>query len=528
MNSLIEFFAVLIHMAQWLVLASLKTIPLIALVFIIQRLLRNRISAASRHLLWLSVLISLSIPFGWNLHINHSPNNFTEINVPATSETLPLLSHPESQTNNAVNSTQITEPESITSTSRKFEWSENIYIILTAIWLGVTALLAGLTLTRAYYFQRIKERAQPAPAQLSTLFLQCKTEMNANNSIQLLSTAEIQSPITLGWLSPAIVLPHNIENFPADKLKHILLHELGHIKRQDILFNWVACAINILHWFNPMVWLACRRMRMDMACDALVLSHLHQAQRKDYGATLIEISEIPRRSRRAATTVGILENHAELKERLTMIKEFTAMNMKSTLIFSILLLSTAITALAQPAVQSTALTTTNSTKSIEASGTALQEFAMRAEKDLKIKVLVGQKYAATKIQVNFSDEKLNYGQMLTQLKINEFTAYKSKDYVQIVPIDEARWLTIPIVEKGKTYFEDEVVTDYLKTEKACSGKVLATIRPLIPQYGHLTSYEDEHSLIIIDTYGNIQRIKNVIKSLEANLTAPMNCKDIAK
>jgi general secretion pathway protein D len=112
------------------------------------------------------------------------------------------------------------------------------------------------------------------------------------------------------------------------------------------------------------------------------------------------------------------------------------------------------------------------------------------------------------------------------LKINEFTAYKSKDYIQIVPLRDARNLSIPIVEKGKIYYEDEVVTDYLKTEKACSGQVLAVVRPLVPQYSHLSAYEDAHTLIIIDTYGNIQRIRSVIKALEANLDAPVDCKNV--
>lgn len=410
---------------------------------------------------------------------------------------------------------------------------ENYRIILALIWLGGVCIFSTVTLRRAAYFHSIKRTAHPAPRALLPQLEECKTQMRLRAQIQLLCSPQIQSPITLGWLRPAIVLPEAAaQQLTAETVKHILLHELGHIKRQDIFFNWVACAVNILHWFNPAVWLACRKMRMDMevACDALVLSHLHPGQHKNYGATLIEISEIPRVSPRAATTLGILENHTELKARLTMIKEFSTMNSKSKVFVGLILMVSAITTLAQPGLQTSiknnppAATTAN--QPAETSGITLREFAARAEKDLKIKVLVGQRDADVRIQTNIGSEPLDYGQILTQLKINFFTAYKSRDYIQIIPIDVARTLNIPVVEKGKTYYEDEWVTDSIKTEKACAASVVAAIRPLIPFHGHLTVHEDSRTLLIIDTYGNIQRIKSVIKSLEDNLKTPQDCKNI--
>jgi general secretion pathway protein D len=71
--------------------------------------------------------------------------------------------------------------------------------------------------------------------------------------------------------------------------------------------------------------------------------------------------------------------------------------------------------------------------------------------------------------------------------------------------------------------EDEYVTDVLTTEKACAARVLAVIRPLVPQYGLLSVYEEGNALIIVDTYGNIQRVKAVIKAIEANLDEKEDC-----
>lgn len=536
MNLFSELILTLVKSAEWIAIASLKTIPIIILVLIVQRLFRRQLSAAFRHLLWLCVLLSLSIPFGWTLNLGNISNNYSAQTL-LTNETLGYeFKHENVITaeTTVLQDDKIRVPQEIHSADSResYRWknsiTHNLTFILTMIWLCGATLFLVVTLKRARYFQRIKIASTKVTPDIISLFNSCKRELGIQQSIQLLSSHNLQSPISLGWIKPAIILPHNIkQTLSPETLKHVLLHELGHIKRQDIFFNWLACLINILHWFNPMVWLACKRMRTDMeiACDALVLKHLDESQRKRYGTTLIEIGETPRISPRASTTLGILENHKELKERLIMIKEFTTMNMKNTLIFSLVLATTTFTALAQPDMQKPqqAAAELVATKTISTTGTSLHDVATRAEKDLKTKVLVGQKDADSRIQVNFGTDTINYGQLLTQLKINEYTAYKSKDYIQIIPIRDARFLAIPTVEKGKNYYEDEVVTDYLKPEKACAVKIMAALRPLVPPYGHLTTFDDNNTLIISDTYGNIQRIKNAIAAIDANLSGVQNC-----
>jgi bla regulator protein BlaR1 len=534
----------LTNSTEWIAIASLKTIPLIGLVLIVQRLFRKQLSAASRHLLWLSVLLSLSIPFGWTLNIDHFTVHNSANNVLSSEQNPKQFSSDSliarnaqkiaaSNENFVQNISALQSQTSVEHTLINFI-SKHYVIALAILWLCGSVIFFGLTLIQARYFYRIKINASPVSTDIFAIFNSCKRELGINKSIQLLSTQTIQSPITVGWLKPAVILPQNIEQHLAPAtLKFVLLHELGHIKRQDIVLNWITCLINIVHWFNPAVWFACKRMRMDMemACDALVINHLDKSQRKNYGATLIEISDIPRTSPKALTTLGILENHTELKERLHMIKDFTTMNIKNSIVFGIILTMTAITSLAQPGnanndkqIASSEKSTKNTAEKSTDDYIDLKDFAKIAEKEFKIKVLVGQNDAQKIIQVNVGKEPLSYGQFLTQLKINEFTAYKSKDYIQIITMREARNLSIPIVEKGKTYFEDEVVTDYLTTEKACSRQMLATIRPLVPQYSHLSAFDDSRTMVIIDTYGNIQRIKAVIKTLEANLDAPVDCK----
>ena len=157
----------------------------------------------------------------------------------------------------------------------------------------------------------------------------------------------------------------------------------------------------------------------------------------------------------------------------------------------------------------------------------LLDLATQAERWFKMPVLIAN-HTGTIAFTNLSKAPLSYSQFLTQLNLSGLTAYKSNGYIQIIPNREARNLSIPFAEKHKSYLEDEYVTDVLTTEKACAARVLAVIRPLVPQFGHLSVYEESNTLIIVDTYGNIQRVKAVIKAIEANLNEKEDCGRIKK
>jgi hypothetical protein len=152
----------------------------------------------------------------------------------------------------------------------------------------------------------------------------------------------------------------------------------------------------------------------------------------------------------------------------------------------------------------------------------LRDFANDAERWFDTIVLVGQNIVHTEISVNRHSDSLNYGQFLAQLNINGFTAYKINEYIKIIGLRDIRSAPIPIVEQGKSYFDDEYVTDYIKTEKSCASTIIRATRPFVPQYGHLSDY-NSHTLVIVDTYKNIQRLRLSIKAIESNMDASEDC-----
>jgi beta-lactamase regulating signal transducer with metallopeptidase domain len=119
-----------------------------------------------------------------------------------------------------------------------------------------------------------------------------RSELSAPPELRI--SSEVESPMLIGWRRPVILISESIaQSFSKEELRHILLHEMAHVARKDILINWLSAILLSLHWLNPALWWALGRMRQDqeMAADALALNWEGVESKRDYGATLIRVFE---------------------------------------------------------------------------------------------------------------------------------------------------------------------------------------------------------------------------------------------
>jgi beta-lactamase regulating signal transducer with metallopeptidase domain len=83
--------------------------------------------------------------------------------------------------------------------------------------------------------------------------------------------AQTSRPIlaTWGFLRPQVLLPVSAEDWPDDRIRTVLLHELAHIRRNDWIVQILANTLRAIYWFNPLVWIACSRLQQEceQACD---------------------------------------------------------------------------------------------------------------------------------------------------------------------------------------------------------------------------------------------------------------------
>ncbi|MCL1821182.1 MAG: M56 family metallopeptidase, partial [Oscillospiraceae bacterium] len=98
------------------------------------------------------------------------------------------------------------------------------------------------------------------------------------------------TPMLFGVLRPSIILPDR--EYTAEQLRAVLLHELTHLRRKDVLVKWLSVLSCAAHWFNPVVWLMRREIdrACELACDSASVRNLDAAGRQNYGETLIYVA----------------------------------------------------------------------------------------------------------------------------------------------------------------------------------------------------------------------------------------------
>jgi general secretion pathway protein D len=106
-----------------------------------------------------------------------------------------------------------------------------------------------------------------------------------------------------------------------------------------------------------------------------------------------------------------------------------------------------------------------------------------------------------------------YDLFLAVLDVHGFTAFESDGVVRIIVNREARNFPIPTEQIIKSR-DDGYITQIIQLNNISAAKVLAAVRPLVPQYAHLSAYEPSNALIISDTRANIARINDLILQMD--------------
>lgn len=160
--------------------------------------------------------------------------------------------------------------------------------------LGVWAAGALVVLARVVRAQRAARRlVQGSEPARDERWIAAQSEAEAVLGISGVSVRRseaIASPMTIGALHPRVLLPAAADGWPADRLRAVLVHELGHVRRRDLLVQLVAAVACALQWWNPLAWFAAHRLRheREYACDDLVIAAGTRAS--SYATDLLDVS----------------------------------------------------------------------------------------------------------------------------------------------------------------------------------------------------------------------------------------------
>jgi beta-lactamase regulating signal transducer with metallopeptidase domain len=307
--------------------ASGQAAVLILLVLAVQWAFGRRLSPRWRYGLWLLVVARLALP--WTMP--SAVSVFNLVSLPNASAAVgSLRANPEPQASPAALTANFPaeRPEdtaavtpAATAPGFRVSWS---WLLL--VWAaGAFALAVCLLITHYRLWRRITPRRPLIDAPVMHLLEDCKQAMGLHVPVTMVETGAVGSPSLFGFVRPRLLLPVGLtQSFSQEELRYVFLHELSHIKRLDILTGWLMTALQILHWFNPLVWLAFHRMRVDreLACDALALSYAKEEENQPYGRTIIKLLEGFGCSAWAPSMAGTVENKNQMKERISMIAKF--------------------------------------------------------------------------------------------------------------------------------------------------------------------------------------------------------------
>ncbi len=100
----------------------------------------------------------------------------------------------------------------------------------------------------------------------------------------------IAVPVTAGWIRPVILLPSECDGWAGSRRRMVLIHELSHVARGDVLWQIAAKLACVIYWPHPMVWFAARRMRVEReaACDDAVLRDVERPS--EYASLLLDVA----------------------------------------------------------------------------------------------------------------------------------------------------------------------------------------------------------------------------------------------
>ena len=84
----------------------------------------------------------------------------------------------------------------------------------------------------------------------------------------------------------------------------VLYHELAHIRRRDWIVLLAAELLKCVYWFNPLVWMACARLRQETehACDDAVINR--GVVGTDYATHLVGIARDLKQQRLLAPAIA--------------------------------------------------------------------------------------------------------------------------------------------------------------------------------------------------------------------------------
>ncbi len=264
---------------------SLFGFGITALLLLLKPITAKRLPARWQYCVWVALLISMVLP-AYKL-------------IPKK-EAQKLSIVPQNQTvQTTVQPLEEISPDTVVTYDTPIEYREvnlsskiqiRLFDLIAYIW-GTGVLIFSLVVIISYFRFLCHKNKNAVKISDNKIFSEVKKELKIKRRIRLKASSDIGSPMLVGILFPTVYIP--CLKIPDNNMRMVLLHELTHYKRKDLLVKWFAILVNAVHWFNPLCYLACANLSeaCEISCDMAVTKNMSEDEQKLYMQTILDLVE---------------------------------------------------------------------------------------------------------------------------------------------------------------------------------------------------------------------------------------------
>lgn len=351
-------FEVILNMS---ITASIAAIVIIG----IRAVLKNRLPKTFSYALWAILLLRLLVPASipsifsvFNI-VTMMETNVSESGSDSVGATKSDISNgvstPGVQSNQDSDSLKESLGRSVPAPAPEASADPLPMVMYAATWIWLVGAVGLLVLAVISYYRTLNKLKTAVISKDDPIVEWASHRLKMKRKVALYTSDRISSPVVCGLIRPRIIVPLFLMKTENDTvLRHIVTHELVHIRRFDYLIKPLAFVVLCLHWFNPILWLSfvLANKDMELSCDEKVLSVADNDIKSSYANSLIQVA-VRQQSIMNAGSLAFGESH--IKSRITSIMHFkrssywmSAAAVSIVIVLGILLLTNANTTAPQP------------------------------------------------------------------------------------------------------------------------------------------------------------------------------------
>ncbi|MDX8367940.1 M56 family metallopeptidase [Cytobacillus sp. IB215665] len=308
-------------------------------IFLIKKGFHNKMSAHWHYYIWLLLIARLIIPYSFETPLL-MPEKEPELSTSSSVGFEGTIDHSNTTEVQESNNLQEAVLPVKSSEEEKIVSIKSLKQVLPIVWIaGATITLLIMLLVNFHFHWRLSKKNKCDDYELLNLLEECKQKLKVKAKVQIIYDESMGTPSVVSFFRPKILINKNMLNsLSSNEIKFVLLHELTHVNRNDILIHWIIIFVQAIHWFNPIIWYSFYAMRKDceISCDASVLSRLKNDEHLEYGSSLLTVIEQVSKKTLIPRSIGMSTSRSHMKLRLERITMFKKQSWKWITLSSIL------------------------------------------------------------------------------------------------------------------------------------------------------------------------------------------------